>query len=140
MPQSIPHAQEIKAGVRKGQPLTDGIHQRMTWTSPRLAKHSNTRIKSYNRPGRAHDLTGTLRNQTGPARDIEDVHSGFESRPQQRFSSIPQSRTKTGCLVDIAILVGRAIEQVVEKALTGPILVVVAAQKRMGRQRDELAG
>ncbi|MCC2643639.1 MAG: hypothetical protein K0S45_4052, partial [Nitrospira sp.] len=77
---------------------------------------------------------------TGPARDIKDVHTGFESGPQQRFSTIPESGTKTGCLVDIAILVGRTIEEVVEKALTGFIVVVVAAQKRMGRQRDELAG
>ena len=110
------------------------------WHGPRLAKHSVARIEADNRPGMTYDLTGTLRNQTGPTRDIEHVHAGCESRPQQRFSSIPEAGTKTGCLVDIAILGGGTIEQVVEKTLTGLILVVVATQKRMGRQRHELAG
>jgi hypothetical protein len=60
----------------------------------------------------------------------------------QRSPSVPDTEAKTGRLVDIAILIRRAVEQVVEKPLSGLPSVIILVERRVRSKRDErnLAG
>src|SRR5574338_119255 len=55
----------------------------------------------------------------------------------QRSPSVPDAEAQPGRLVDIAVLIRGAVEEVVEKSLSGLILTIVPMQRRMRRKRDE---
>jgi hypothetical protein len=65
------------------------------------------------------------------------MHSGPESGEYQRSTPIPDAEAKTGGLIDIAILVRGAVEQVIEKSLSGLILPIEPMKWRMRSERDE---
>jgi hypothetical protein len=60
----------------------------------------------------------------------------------QRPPSVPDTEAKTGRLVDVTILIRRAVEQVVEKPLSGLPSVIILVERRVRSKRDErnLAG
>lgn len=70
------------------------------------------------------------------ARDIQHVHSRGQPGLSERSSAIPDARAEACGLVDVAILGGRAVKQLVEKALPGLVLSIVLVKRRMGGQWD----
>jgi hypothetical protein len=54
----------------------------------------------------------------------------------QRSPAIPDAPPEAGRLVDIAILRGGTVEQVIEKMLPGLALSIVPVKRRMGGERD----
>jgi hypothetical protein len=66
------------------------------------------------------------------------MHSGRESGLFQCSPAIPDAETKSGCLVDISVLIRRPVEEVIEKALPRLALAaIVPMERRMRSKRDE---
>jgi hypothetical protein len=65
------------------------------------------------------------------------MHSRGESGIAQRSPAIPDTPPEARGLVDIAILRGGSVEQVIEKMLPGLTLSIVPMKRRMGGERDK---
>jgi hypothetical protein len=65
------------------------------------------------------------------------VHPRNKAGLSQRFSTIPDAEPETGRLIDIAILVGGAIKEIIEETLPRLSLPIVPVKRRMRSERDE---
>jgi hypothetical protein len=65
------------------------------------------------------------------------MHPRSESGLFQRSPAIPDAETKSGCLVDISILIRRPVEEIIEKALSRLAVAIVPMERRMRSKRDE---
>ena len=131
--EGIRHAQEVEAGVRERQLLPDSLDQVAARSLPRLVEHAGAWVQPDDVAGRAHQTQGALGGESGTAGDVEHLHARREARAAERPPPVPETRAEPDHLVDRPVLVGRAVEQLVQESLAGLVRAVVVPKRRMRR-------
>jgi len=81
------------------------------------------------------DLRSAARHQSGPGRDVEKPHPGFEAGPLERLAAVHGATAEIKHPADVVVVARGAVEQAVDERLTLGLYGVVRLQYGMGWDR-----
>src|SRR2546427_14663 len=132
--QGVPHGQEVEVVVGERQ-LFDGPRpQRNREGQARPPQHAAARIEPDPRPGLTKNARGRPSHQTGPGRDVEELHARAEAGPQQDDAPIALAGAERSQRADPVVVLRSVVEEGTDEGPSLLLALVVLREDGMRRR------